>query len=128
MMILLYIFLGILLFDCLLVCCRYFRKELNMLDNKRKFPRSNFSVDVELNASGVVFSGMTNNVSRDGISFILQSCRVDVGSPLQFQIQNLQKESTIEACGDIAWKRQMDDECHLGLRFKDIYKVDKSDL
>ena len=27
MILLLYIFLGILLFDCLLVCCRYFRKE-----------------------------------------------------------------------------------------------------
>ena len=27
MIILLYIFLGILLFDCLLVCCLYFRNE-----------------------------------------------------------------------------------------------------
>ena len=128
MFILLYIVLGILFFDCLLVGCLYFRKELIMLDNKRKFPRSNFAVDVELNASGVVFSGMTNNVSRDGISFILQSCSVDAGSPLQFQMQDPQEESTIEACGDIAWKRQIGDECHLGLRFQFINKVDKSDI
>ena len=99
-----------------------------MLDNKRKFPRFNFAVDVKFNASGVAFSGMTNNVSRDGISFILQSCSVDAGSLLQFQMQNPQREDTIEACGDIAWKRQMGDECHLGLRFKDINKVDKSEI
>ena len=89
-----------------------------MLDNKRKFPRSNFVADVELNASGVVFSGMIKNVSRDGISFISQSCSVDVGTPLQFQIQDPQEESTIEACGDIAWKRQIGNECHLGLSFQ----------
>ena len=99
-----------------------------MLDRRRKFLRFNFAVDVEFNASGVVFSGMTKNVSRDGISFILQSCSVDAGSPLQFQMQNPQREDTIEACGDIAWKRQMGDECHLGLRFKDINKVDKSEI
>jgi hypothetical protein len=28
MILLLYIFLGILLFDCLLVCCLYFRNEI----------------------------------------------------------------------------------------------------
>ena len=89
-----------------------------MLDRRRKFPRFNFAVDVEFNASGVVFSGMTNNVSRDGISFILQSCSFDVGTPLQFQIQDPQGESTIEACGDIAWKRQIGNECHLGLSFQ----------
>ena len=99
-----------------------------MIDNKRKLSRFNFAEDVEFNASGVAFSGMTNNVSRDGISFILQSCSVDAGSPLQFQMQNPQREDTIEACGDIAWKRQMGDECHLGLRFKDINKVDKSEI
>ena len=100
-----------------------------MLDNRRKFPRFNIVVDVEFRANGDSFSGMTKNVSRDGISFILQSCSVDAGSPLQFQMQNPhQREDTIEACGDIAWKRQMADECHLGLRFKDINKVDKSDI
>ena len=99
-----------------------------MLDNKRKFPRFNFTADVEFNASGVAFSGMTINVSRDGISFISQSCRADAGSPLQFQMQNPQREDTIEAYGDIAWKRKMDDEWHLGLRFQFINKVDKSDI
>ena len=99
-----------------------------MLDNKRKFPRFKFAADVEFNASGVPFSGITKNVSRDGISFILQSCSVDAGSPLQFQMQNPQRESTIEACGDIAWKRQMGDEWHLGLRFQFINNVDKSDI
>ena len=100
-----------------------------MLDNKRKFPRFNFTADVEFNASGVAFSGMTNNVSRDGISLILKSCSVDAGVPLKFQMQNPhQREDTIEACGDIAWKRPMGDEWHLGLRFKFINKVDKSDI
>lgn len=89
-----------------------------MLDNKRKLSRFNFAADVEFNASGVVFSGITKNVSRDGISFISQSCSFDVGTPLQFQIQDLQGESTIEACGDIAWKRQIGNECHLGLSFQ----------
>ena len=128
MIILLYIFLGILLFGCLLVDCRKFRKELIMSDNKRKFPRSNFAVDVEFNASGVQFSGITKDVSREGISFISQSCNVPVGTPLQFQMQDPQEESTIDACGDIAWKRQIGGECHLGLRFKFINKVDKSDI
>jgi hypothetical protein len=99
-----------------------------MLDNKRKFPRFNFETDVEFNASGVPFSGITKNVSRDGISFILQSCSVDAGVPLQFQMQNPQKETTIEGCGDIAWKRKMDDEWHLGLRFQFINNIDKSDI
>jgi hypothetical protein len=99
-----------------------------MLDNKRKFSRFNFALDVEFNASGVAFSGITKNVSRDGISFILKSCSIDPGLPLQFQMQNPQREDTIEACGDIAWKIQMGDECHLGLLFKDINKVDKSDI
>jgi hypothetical protein len=39
MIILLYIFLGILLFDCLLVCCLYFRKER---------PFSQFWIEAEL--------------------------------------------------------------------------------
>jgi hypothetical protein len=99
-----------------------------MLDRRRKFLRFNFAADVEFNASGVAFSGMTKNVSRDGISFILQSCSVDAGSPLQFQMQNPQREDTIEACGDIAWKRQVGNDWHLGLRFKFINKVDKSDI
>ena len=100
-----------------------------MLDNKRKFPRFNFAEDVKFNASGVTFSGMTKNVSRDGISFILQSCSVDVGSPLQFQMQNPhQREDTIEACADIAWKRQIGDEWQLGLRLEFINKVDKFDI
>jgi hypothetical protein len=85
-------------------------------------------VDVKFRANGDSFSGMTKNVSRDGLSFILQSCCVDAGSLLQFQIQNPQREAKVEACGDIAWKRQMGDECHLGLRFKDINKTDKSAL
>ena len=99
-----------------------------MLDNKRKFPRFNFAVDVEFRANGDSFSGMTKNVSRDGISFISQGCSVDIGTPLQFQMQNPQEDATIEACADIVWKKQMGDECYLGLRFKDINKVDKSDL
>jgi hypothetical protein len=99
-----------------------------MLVRKRKFPRFNFAADVEFNAAGVPFSGITKNVSRDGISFILQSCSVDSGSPLQFQMQNPKREDTIEGCGDIVWKRKMDDEWHLGLCFKDINKVDKSDI
>jgi hypothetical protein len=99
-----------------------------MLERERKFPRFNFATDVEFNASGVPFSGMTKDVSREGISFISQSCSVDVGTPLQFQMQNPQGEATIEACGDIAWKRQMGDEWHLGLRFKDINEIDKSDI
>jgi hypothetical protein len=97
-----------------------------MLDSRRKFPRFNFAVDVEFRANGDSFSGMTKNVSHDGISFISQSCSVDVGTSLQFQMQNPQGEDTIEAYGAIAWKRQMGNECHLGLRFKDINKVDKS--
>ena len=100
-----------------------------MLENKRKFPRFNFTADVEFNASGVAFSGMTKNVSRDGISFISENCSADAGSPLQFQMQNPhQREDTIEACGDIAWKRQVGNEWHLGLRLKFINKVDKSDI
>ena len=99
-----------------------------MLDNKRKFPRLNFMADVEFNASGVAFSGITKNVSRDGISFILQSCIVDAGSPLQFQMQNPQRDDTIGAFGNITWKRKMDDEWLLGLCFKFINKVDKSDI
>jgi len=99
-----------------------------MLDSRRKFPRYNFAVDVEFNASGVAFSGMTKNVSRDGISFISQGCSVDVGTPLQFQMKNPQEDATIEACADIAWKKQMGDECHLGLRFQFINNVDKSDI
>jgi hypothetical protein len=99
-----------------------------MLDRKRKFPRFNFAADVEFNASGVPFSGITKNVSRDGISFILQSCSVDAGSPLQFQMHNPQGKDTIEGCGDIAWKRKIDDEWHLGLRFQFINNVDKSDI
>ena len=98
-----------------------------MLDNRRK-PRFNFAIDVEFRANGDLFSGMTKNISRNGLCFISQSCSVDVGSPLQFQIQNPQKKSTIEACGDIAWKRQMGDGCHLGLRFKDINTVDKCEI
>ena len=99
-----------------------------MLDNKRKFPRFNFTADVEFNASGVAFSGMTKNVSRDGISFISENCSADAGSPLQFQMQNPQREDTIEAYGDIAWKRQMGDGCHLGLCFKDINTADKCEI
>ena len=99
-----------------------------MLDNRRKFPRFNIVVDVEFRANGNSFSGMTKNVSRDGISFISQGCSVDVGTPLQFQMKNTQEDATIEACAEIAWKKQMGDECHLGLRYKEINKVDKSDL
>jgi len=83
---------------------------------------------VEFNASGVAFSGKTKNVSRDGISFISQSRSVDVGTSFQFKMQNPQEESTIEACGDFAWKRQIGDKCHLGLRFKDINNFDKSEI
>ena len=71
---------------------------------------------------------MTKNVSRNGISFISQSCSADVGSPLQFQMRHPKRESTIEAWGDIAWKKQMGDKCHLGLRFKDINNFDKSEI
>ena len=99
-----------------------------MLDNRRKFPRFNIVVDVEFRANGDSFSGMTKNVSRDGISFISQSRSVDVGTSFQFKMQNPQREATIEACGDFAWKRQIDDKFHLGLRFKDINKTDKSDI
>jgi hypothetical protein len=99
-----------------------------MLDRRRKFNRFNFAVDVEFRANGDSFSGMTKNVSHDGISFISQSCSVDVGTSLQFQMQNPQGEDTIEAYGDIAWKRQMGDEYHLGLHYKDINKIDKSEI
>jgi hypothetical protein len=84
--------------------------------------------DVEFDASGVAFSGMTKNVSRDGMSFIVENCSADVSSPLQFQMQNPQREDTIEAYGDIVWKRKIDDEWHLGLRFQFINDVDKSDI
>ena len=103
-------------------------QEIIMLDNRRKFPRFNFAVDVEFRANGNSFSGMTKNVSRDGISFISQSRSVDVGTSFQFKMQNPQEEATIEACGDIDWKRQMGDEWHLGLRFQFINNVDKSDI
>jgi hypothetical protein len=99
-----------------------------ILDRKRKFNRFNLAVDVEFRANGDSFSGMTKNVSRNGISFISQSCSADVGSPLQFQMRHPKRESTIEACGDIAWKKQMGDKCHLGLRFKDINNFDKSEI
>jgi hypothetical protein len=103
-----------------------------MLDKKRKprfrKPRFNFAIDVEFMANGDLFPGMTKNISRNGLCFISQSCSVDVGTPLQFQMQNSKGDDAIEAYGDISWKRQMGDECHLGLRFKDIKKIDKSDI
>ena len=99
-----------------------------MLENKRKFPRFSFSADVEFDGSSVAFSGMTKNVSRDGISFISENCRADAGSPLKFQMQNPKSEDTIEAFGDIIWKRKIGDEWHLGLRFQYINNVDKSDI
>ena len=96
--------------------------------NKKRKPRFNFAIDVEFSANGYLFSGMTKNISRNGLCFISQSCSVDVGTPLQFQMQNSKGEDAIKAHGDIAWKRQMGDECHLGLHFKDIIKIDKSDV
>ena len=96
--------------------------------NKKRKPRFNFAIDVEFRANGDLFSGMTKNISRNGLCFISQSCSVDVGTPLQFQMQNSKGEDAIKAYGDIAWKRQMGDECHLGLHFKDIIKIDKSDV
>ena len=105
------------------------RRQKNiMLDNKRKFPRFNFTSDVEFNASGVAFSGMTKNVSRDGMSFVIENCSAEAGSQLQFQMQNPQKEDTIEAYGDIIWKRKMDDKWHLGLHFQLINSIDKFDI
>ena len=95
-------------------------------DSKRKFNRFNFAVGVQLGNNGDSFSGMTKNVSREGMSFISQNCSVEVGSPLQFKMKHPQREDTIEAYGDIAWKRQVGNEWHLGLRFKDINKMDKS--
>jgi hypothetical protein len=103
-------------------------RNFQIYGSKRKFPRFNFVEDVEFNASGVPFSGITKNVSRDGIGFISQSFSADVGTPLQFQMHNPQVEDTIEGCGDIVWKRKMDDEWHLGLRFQFINNVDKSDI
>ena len=99
-----------------------------MLERRRKFPRFNFAVDVEFRANGDSFSGMTKNVSRDGISFISQGCSVDVGTPLQFQIKNPQEDATIEACADIAWGKKMGDECHFGILFKDINTIDKCEI
>jgi hypothetical protein len=103
-----------------------------MFDKKRKprfrKPRFNFEIDVEFRANGDLFSGMTKDISRNGLCFISQSCSVDVGTPLKFQMQNSKGEDAIEAYGNIAWKRQMGDECHLGLHFKDINKIDKSDI
>ena len=99
-----------------------------MPERRRDFHRFNFAVDVESRANGDSFSGMTKNVSRDGISFILKSFNADAGTSLQFQMQHPQREDTIEAIGNIAWKRQIGDECHLGLRFKDINKIDKADI
>ena len=98
-----------------------------MLDNRRK-PRFNFAIDVEFRANGDLFSGMTKNISHNGLCFISQSCSADVGTPLQFKMQYSKGGDAIKAHGDIAWKRQMGDECHLGLRFKDIIKIDKSDV
>jgi hypothetical protein len=43
-------------------------------------------------------------------------------------MHNPQREDTIEAYGDIVWKRKMDKEWLLGLRFQFIKKVDKSDI
>ena len=43
-------------------------------------------------------------------------------------MQNPQRDDTIEAYGDIAWKRKIDAEWHLGLRFQFINNVDKSDI
>ena len=91
-------------------------------------PRFNFAIDVKFWAENVLLSGMTKNVSRNGICFISQSCGVNVGTPLQFQMQNSKGEDAIEACGDIAWKRQVGSECHFGLRFKDINKIDNPDI
>ena len=88
-----------------------------MLERRRKFPRVNFAVDVQFRANGDSFSGMTKNFSRDGISFISQTCTVDIGTPFQFQMQSPQKEATVEACADIAWKKKMGDEC-LGSSFQ----------
>ena len=96
--------------------------------NKKRKPRFNFAIDVEFSANSDLFSGMTKNISRNGLCFISQSCSVDVGTPLQFQMQNSKGEDAIEACGDIAWKRQMGDEWQLGFRFKDIIKINKPDI
>ena len=99
-----------------------------MSDTRRKFLRFNFEADVEFRTKGDLFSGRTKNVSREGISFISQSCSVDIDKPLHFQMRNPRGEAMIEACADIAWQKQRGDECHLGLCFKDINKTDKSEL
>jgi hypothetical protein len=44
-------------------------RHFQIYGSKRKFPRFNFEADVEFNASGIPFSGITKNVSRDGINF-----------------------------------------------------------
>ena len=99
-----------------------------MSNTKRKFNRFNFSVDVECWANDDLFSGMTKDVSRNGMSLVSQSCSVEVGSLLQFQMQHPRSEATIEANGEIAWKRRKGNEWHLGLRFKDINKVNKAEI
>jgi len=99
-----------------------------MFESRRKFLRFGFVSDVEFQSNGSSFTCRTKNVSRDGISFVSQACNLNVGTPLQFQMQHPQMKTKIKALADIAWKKQVGDECHLGLHFNDINKTDKSDI
>jgi c-di-GMP-binding flagellar brake protein YcgR len=102
-----------------------------MANERRKFKRFDVSLDVAFkisNGSDEYFTGVTMNVSRSGLCFESGMFGLALQELVDLKLKLPDTDRFISVSGDVAWKKQGEDKCWVGIAFREINKEAKSQI
>ncbi len=102
-----------------------------MVSERRRFKRFDIPLDVQFKLSdnpSEYFSGITKNVSREGLCFETLDIDPDLFQSVELKVKLPDKDTYSHIWGDLMWKEQNENRCLAGIKFRVIEKALKSEL
>jgi len=103
-----------------------------MMDGKRKFLRFDTALNIELKppagTEDKYLLGALRNFSREGLSFISQKFDAQPRQDLELRFKLPAKDVVVSCRGEIAWKKDIEDNALVGMKLKEIDAAAKGEI
>jgi c-di-GMP-binding flagellar brake protein YcgR len=101
---------------------------MNMDKDRRRFRRFDIALEVAVITSkyiGELFAGRTINFSRSGLCFESSDIAPVLNDPVELKVKLPDQDNFATVTGNVAWKKQLDNKCLIGVEFREIDREDK---
>ncbi|OPX29891.1 MAG: hypothetical protein B1H08_02870 [Candidatus Omnitrophica bacterium 4484_171] len=102
------------------------------MDGKRKFLRFDTALNIEFKQTAGTedkyLLGALRNFSREGLSFVSQKFDAQPRQNLELRFKLPAKDVVVSCRGEIAWKKNTEDNALVGMKLKEIDAAAKGEI